>query len=290
MMTPSRLTARAGVYAISALAVALFGFPFYWMVASSLRPLSRLYAWPIHLWVRHPTLSNYVTVITGHYTGMITQVQVSFSQSMLNSAIIALSHTVLTIGICSLAGFSFAKLRFSGKNVLFVFMLATVMIPGAVGLVPSYVIMSWFHWLNTWWPLIIPGIAPPVGIFWMRQYMSTLPDEIFDAARIDGAGDLTIFWRIAFPLARPAAGALAIFVFLGAWNNFIGPLIYLSSERLFTFPVVLALLDGESTGHGTPVNLILAGSVLSVIPIVAVFVFMQKQFISGLTLGAISIR
>ena len=284
MIGPGRIV----LYLVLIVAAFLFGFPFYWMAASALRPLSRLYELPIQLLVRHPTLDNFEVIITGHYPGMISQLHVAFGRSMLNSLIIALTSMILTVGICSLAGFSFAKHRFKGRDALFVFMLATVMIPGAVGLVPSYVIMAWFHWLNTWWPLIIPGIAPPIGIFWMRQYIATLPDELLDAARIDGASEVTIFAEIVFPLARPAVGALAIFVFLGSWNNLLSPLIYLSSERLFTFPVVLALLQGEFTGHGTPVNLILAGSVLSVLPTLALFVFLQRTFVSGLTLGSIS--
>ena len=258
------------------------------MVASSLKPLADIYVIPVQFWPARPTFSNYLEI-----AGLIQSDEIDFrggislSRTFLNSTFIAAVNTVGNVFLASLAGYAFAKLRFKGRNALFLSMLATMMIPNSVGLVPNYLIMAWLKWINTWYPLIIPGLATPFAVFWMRQYMTTVPDEMIEAARIDGCGPFATYWRVVAPVVLPGMAALAIFSFMGHWNAFMGPLIYLNKPELYTLPLFLAVLDSGVSGRPVPLHLIFTASFVSILPILLIFLFAQRYFIAGLTAGSI---
>ncbi len=197
----------------------------------------------------------------------------------------AVSVTVLTLFFDSLAGFAFAKYKFPGQNFLFSFLLATMMVPGAVMIIPWFVEMKFFGWLNSYKALIIPGAVDAFGIFWMRQFiMDAVPTELIDAARIDGAHDFGIYYRIVVPIITPALGALAILVFMGCWNNLISPMIILSDPNKFPLTVTLRTLVGiRLTDYGA----LMSGTFLSVLPIIVVFLLGARRFISGITAGSL---
>ncbi len=270
------------------IALLIFIFPFYWMVASSLKPLADIYVVPVQFWPTRPTFNNYLEI-----AGLIQSDEIDFrggislSRTFLNSTFIAVVNTVGNVFLASLAGYAFAKLRFKGRNALFLSMLATMMIPNSVGLVPNYLIMAWLKWINTWYPLIIPGLATPFAVFWMRQYMTTVPDEMIEAARIDGCGPFATYWRVVAPVVLPGMAALAIFSFMGHWNAFMGPLIYLNKPELYTLPLFLAVLDSGVSGRPVPLHLIFTASFVSILPILLIFLFAQRYFIAGLTAGSI---
>ena len=270
------------------IALLVFVFPFYWMISSSLKPMADIYIVPVQFWPARPSLNNYLEI-----AGLIQSDEIDFrggislTRTFLNSTFIAVVNTAGTVFLASLAGFAFAKLRFKGRNALFLSMLATMMIPNSVGLVPSYLIMAWLKWINTWYPLIIPGLATPFAVFWMRQYMTTVPDEMIEAARIDGCGPFASYWRVVVPVVLPGMAALAIFSFMGHWNAFMGPLIYLNKPELYTLPLFLAVLDSGVSGRPVPLHLIFTASFVSILPILLIFLFAQRYFIAGLTAGSL---
>jgi multiple sugar transport system permease protein len=209
-----------------------------------------------------------------------------FWRSMLNSGVIALGSTLTTLFFSALSGYAFARYDFPAKERLFWLLLLTMMIPGQLGLIPWYVEMTWLGWTNTFLPFIIPAVGNAFGTFWMRQYIaSAIPPELFDAARMDGCGELGAFWRIALPLAAPAAGALAITTFIGGWNAFLGPLIVMTDPDMYTYAVALATLRGV---HGTDVGALLVGSSIATIPMLLVTVVGARRLIDGLTAGSLS--
>jgi multiple sugar transport system permease protein len=283
-LSPGGLVTQGGLL----FALVIFIFPFYWMVASSLKPLADIYTVPVQFWPARPTLSNYLEVL-----GVIPSETISgrggvhMGHVMLNSAYIAAAYTTGSVFLSSLAGYAFAKMRFRGRNVLFILMLSTMMIPSSVGLIPNYMIMARLGWVNTWWPLIVPGLATPFSVFWMRQYIMTVPDEMLEAAQIDGCGPFSIYWRVVAPVIAPGLAALTIFNFMGNWNAFMGPLIYLNNARLYTVPLFLALLNSSVTGQPTPLHLVFAASAISILPALALFLGAQRYFIAGLTTGSI---
>ncbi|MEO8395203.1 MAG: carbohydrate ABC transporter permease, partial [Chloroflexota bacterium] len=202
-----------------------------------------------------------------------------------NTLAVALSNVVLQVFLCSLAGFAFAKYRFRGRSVLFTLVLGTVMIPVSVQLVPNYLLMAKLSWLNTLLPLIIPSAANAFGIFWMRQYMYSVPDELLDAARLDGSSEFGLYWRIVLPVVRPALGALALFVFTTSWNDFLLPLVYLRSEETFTVQLMIDHIFRVRFAQNF--DLLMSASVLAIIPMTVLFFALQKQFIAGLTMGSV---
>lgn len=197
----------------------------------------------------------------------------------MNSVLVTVAATLLTLLINSMAAFAFAKYNFRGRDGLFVLTLAMIMIPLQVILIPMYLVVSSLGMVNTYWGLIIPAAATPTGVFVIRQYMLTIPDELIESARIDGAGEFRIYARIMLPLARPALAVIAIFSILWRWNDFLWPLLIAQTERLYTLPVALALLNGQLV---VPYNVVLAMSVMSIIPVLFMFVFMQRQIIQGI--------
>ncbi len=263
------------LYAILIGGAALTAFPFYYMLVTSTHRSSEILMIPPPIWFGSSLIQNYNDLIDA----------LPFWNSLFNSMAIATMHTLLVLFFCSLGGYGFAKFQFPGRNGMFAFLLATLMVPGVLGLIPSFIIMRWLGWLNTWNPLIIPGIANAFGIFWMRQYIDqAIPNDLIDAARIDGAHEFRIYWNVVLPVITPALGALAILTFLGKWNDFQFPLLILKDEIKYTLPVALSTLRSL---RGTEIGVQILGATGTVLPILIVFLMASRQFMSGLTAGAV---
>jgi ABC-type glycerol-3-phosphate transport system permease component len=250
-------------------------FPFVWMLVSSLKPFSEIFAGDTFL-PAAPTLDNYV--------GLFSRYDVM--GAIWNSTFIAVTFTVLSTLLCSLAGYAFAKFAFPGRRWLFAFILATLAIPFAVLLVPLFILMrNVLHWIDTPLPLIVPWAANAFGIFFMRQYLMDLPDEMLDSARVDGASELGIFTRIVLPTSLPGLASLATIFFIGRWNDFLWPLAVLQSPDNYTLPLLLNSLRG-APGR-TAYDLLMAGSVISLLPMLVLFLVFQRWVVAGATTGAV---
>jgi alpha-1,4-digalacturonate transport system permease protein len=243
--------------------------PVLWFVLSSFKDATDLGARPPKILPTRWAFENYTEAFQMY----------NYKRYFMNSVIVTSVATVLTLVINSMAAYAFAKYNFRGRDGLFVMTLAMIMIPLQVILIPIYFVVSSLGLVNTYWGMIIPAAATPTGVFIMRQYMLTIPDELIEAARIDGAGEFRIFARIVLPLCRPALAVVAIFSILWRWNDFIWPLLIAQKEELYTLPVALALLNGQLV---VPYNIVLAMSVMSIIPVLFMFVFMQRQIIQGI--------
>ncbi len=249
--------------------------PFIWMVSTSLKPPDEIFTIPPIIISSHSSLKAYSYL----------QEQYNIIGIVKNTFVIAFSATILRLFFCALGGYGFAKFKFPGQGALFAFLLGTMVIPSAVTLVPVYIIMRDLKWIDTFWPLIIPGAANAFGIFFMRQYVMSVSNELMDAARIDGAGEFTIFWRIIVPIIAPGLTSLGLIFFMGSWNDFIGPLIYLKSPEHFTLPLIIRSLIGP-VGR-TVYDVQMAASVISLIPLLIIFLIFQRRFVEGITAGAI---
>ena len=249
--------------------------PFMWMVSTSLKPADEIFAIPPIIISPNSSLKAYVYL----------QEQYNILGIVKNTFVIAFSATILRLFFCALGGYGFAKFKFPGQRALFAFLLATMVIPGAVTLVPVYIIMRDLKWIDTFWPLIIPGAANAFGIFFMRQYIMSVSNDLMDAARIDGAGEFTIFWRIILPIIAPGLTSLGLIFFMGSWNDFLGPLIYLKSPEHFTLPLIIRSLVGP-VGR-TVYDVQMATSVISLIPLLIIFLIFQRRIVEGITAGAI---
>ncbi|MGQ9630977.1 MAG: carbohydrate ABC transporter permease [bacterium] len=265
---------RSTIYFIFLLCFA-FAFlgPFLWMVITTFKPQPEIFSRSII--PSRFTLENITNMLS----------MMSFFRNFMNSVIVGGISTSLNLFFCSLAGFAFAKYDFPLKSVLFVILLSTLMIPFHVILVPLFMMMVKFGWVDNYLAMIVPFSASAFGIFFVRQYtIDGVPTELLDAARIDGCSEFGLYYRIVLPLVKPALGVLTIFIFMGSWNNFLWPLIVLKTESKYTLPLGLAsLLNAYELEYGP----VMAGGFLAAIPVIAVFLVMQKQFIRGLTLGAV---
>ena len=249
--------------------VLIIVLPVIWIVLASFKDLPELGQKPPTLIPHAWHLSNYSQALQTY----------GFATFLRNSIFVTASATLLTLIINSMAAFAFAKYNFRGREGLFIMTLAMLMIPLQVILIPIYQVITKLHMVNTFWGLIIPAAATPTGVFILRQYMLTIPDEIIESARIDGAGDFRIFLRIIIPLAKPALAVVTIFSIMWRWNDFLWPLIVAQDSKFYTLPVALAILNGELS---VPYNLVLAMSVLSLLPVIIMFVFMQRQIAQGI--------
>lgn len=253
-------------------------YPFWWMLVASTRRSATILTSPPPLIPGDSLLLNYQELMQ----------QLPYWRNTLNSLFVAGVHTALVLFFCSLGGYAFAKFRFPGRDKLFGMMLATMMIPGVLGIIPSFMLMKWIGWLDGWQnylPLIIPGIANAFGIFWMRQYItSAIPDDLMDAARIDGSHEFGIYWKIVLPVITPALAALAIFTFMGKWNDFFWPLIILKDQAKYTLPVALASLPNL---YSNEIGVQLLGATIAIAPVMIVFLLSARRFMAGLTAGAI---
>lgn len=248
--------------------------PLFWAVSSSFKTLGEIFNYPPEFIPRRFMIENYSRLF---FT-------VPFARWYLNSLMIATLSITLSVFFSSLAGFGFAKYDFRLREPLFFILIGSLMIPFYVILVPLYVMIVKFRWMDSYYAMVVPFMAPAFGIFLMRQYMASIPSALLDSARIDGCSEFAIYFRIILPLSKPVLGAFAIFQFVFSWNNFLWPLIVLRSQNKLTLPIGLANLLGI---HFSEYGMLMAGSVLVVIPVVILFLMMQKQFISGLTLGSV---
>ncbi|MGB3717565.1 MAG: carbohydrate ABC transporter permease [Candidatus Promineifilaceae bacterium] len=248
--------------------------PFVWMLSTSIKFQEDVFGYPVSLIPDNPTLKNYIFIFK----------ETNLLRVLINTFVIAISATLLSLFFTSLGGYGFAKYKFPGKKTLFAFLLATMIIPGAVMMVPSFVIMREFGWVDTFLPLIIPGAANAFGIFFFRQYISTISNELMDAARIDGTSEFGIYWRIIVPIIAPGMISLGLIFFMASWNNYLGPLIYLKSPENHTITLAINSLVGGAglTYWGEQ----MAMSVVSLVPLLIIFLIFQRQFLQGITAGA----
>jgi len=263
---------RALVYVGLTLAAIVVLFPFFWMVITAVKEPG--HAFTAEVLPRHPTLDNFRRVLSDF----------GFGRYFLNSVIVATTAAFFATLFASLAGYVFAKKKFFGRDKLFGFLLASLMIPGMMYVVPQFAIINAFGWMNTYRAMIVPHLANVFGLFLMRQYMMTIPSELLEAAKIDGAGEWQVFRTIMVPLSIPIIATLFLLTFQFHWNNFLWQLIVTNVERLYTVPVGLALFRSQ---HEQSYTLIMAGSCISVLPIAALFFFAQRYFIEGMTMGAL---
>jgi multiple sugar transport system permease protein len=268
---------RLITYALLGLAGVVTIAPFYWEFVLATHATSDIANTPPPVWIGDALARNYATLL---------EYAPYFWRSMLNSGVIAVGSTIVTIFFSALGGYAFARYSFPAKEKLFWVLLLTMLIPGQLGLIPWYIEMTRIGWTNSFLPFIVPAVGNAFGTFWMRQYIaSAIPGELFEAARIDGCGEFGIFWRIELPLAAPAAGALAITTFISGWNSFLGPLTLMSDPSMYTYPVALANLKGI---HGTDTGALLVGSSIATLPMLFITVFGSRRLIDGLTSGALS--
>jgi ABC-type glycerol-3-phosphate transport system permease component len=271
----SRWLGDALIYALLIGVCIFMLFPFLWMIITSLKTADEIFHIPMILIPAHPDLHAYIYLLKNYNIFGVTW----------NTFVIAISGTALSLFFCSLGGYAFAKFKFPGQGGLFSFLLGTMVIPGAVTLVPIFLIMRDLKWIDTILPLIIPGAANAFGIFFMRQYISTISDDIMDAARMDGAGEFAIYWRIIVPIIAPGLTSLGLIFFMGAWNAILGPLIYLKSQTHFTLPLIIRSMT--SPVGRTIYDTQMAASVISIIPLLIIFLVFQRRLMEGIAAGAV---
>lgn len=248
--------------------------PLLWMVSASLMPAGEATSVPPRWWPSAPTLE--------HYGALFGRMDVA--RNLANSFLVASLATVFSLLTNSLAGYAFAKLRFPGRDRVFAFLVAGLVIPAQVGMLPLFLFLKELHLVNSYAGVLVPSLASIFGIFLVRQYALGIPETLLDAARVDGAGELRIYAELVVPFCRPILVTLAVFTFLGTWNDFLWPLIVLADDGRYTLPVALANLLGE---HVQDTELMMAGSVLTVLPVLALFVALQRHYVAGILSGAI---
>ena len=264
---------RALFYVVLLLGAAVATFPMLWMLSASLMPAGEASTYPPRLLPREITFEHYATLFT----------RLNLGRYFVNSTIIAVAVTAISLVVNSMAGYAFAKLRFRARDRFFRILATGLVIPVQVSMLPLFLLMKQLGLINTYWGVIIPGMASIFGIFLIRQYAFSIPDDLLDAARIDGAGEFRIYWSIVVPTITPILATLAIWTFLSTWNDFMWPLIVLSDESHYTLPVALANLVGE---HVQDTELMMAGSVLTILPVMLVFLFLQRYYIQGIMMGS----
>jgi multiple sugar transport system permease protein len=252
----------------------LVAFPLLWMFSVSFMPRGAASTFPPPLLPSAPTLDNYQELFARHAAG----------RYMLNSAAIATLATLISLVFNTMAGYAFAKLRFAGRDRIFRGLLGALVIPSQVAMIPLFALVKELGLISTYGGVIVPSIATVFGIFLVRQYALSLPDELLEAARIDGASEGRIFWSLVVPLLRPILITLAILTFLATWNDFMWPLIVLTDQKLHTLPVALAGLSRE---HVQDNELMMAGAVITVVPVLALFLAMQRYYIAGILAGGV---
>nr|WP_076262523.1 carbohydrate ABC transporter permease [Intrasporangium flavum] len=269
-MVGSSRGGRWWLYLVLTVALVAVVAPFVWMVLGSFKGEGELRQVPPTWWPQSASLDNYTQLFS----------KLNFGQYFYNSIVVAVVVTAGNLIFCSMLGYAFAMLDFKGKRPLFLAVMATLMIPGVVTFVPLFVLVANAGLINSLPGLFLPFLVSPFGVFLMRQFILGLPRDLLDAGRVDGAGELRIFWRIILPLCGPALATLGILTFLGSWNNFLWPLVVGQTEDKYTLPVALALY---STGqNSTNYGLLLAGATVVILPILVVFLVFQKRFIEGI--------
>jgi len=269
-----RVLVALALHAALVLGAVVTLLPLLWMVAASLMPAGEATALPPRL------LPSAVTF--AHYRALFTRL--GLARAAANSAGLATAVTLIAVLLNAMAGYAFAKLRFPGRERLLRVLVAALVVPAQVAMLPLFLELEALGAVNTYWGVLIPGMASISGIFLVRQYALSLPDAVLDAARADGAGELRVFRAIALPLCAPVLATLAVLTFLGTWNDFMWPLIVLADRDLYTLPVALASLAGE---HVQDTELMMAGAVLTVLPVVGLFVVLQRYYLAGIMGGGV---
>jgi multiple sugar transport system permease protein len=272
--SPAQILRTTGIYLLLIVSSFLMIIPFYWTLGTSFKFEQYVFINPPQWWPNPITLQNYINVFT----------KIHFGTYFVNSVIVSVLTTLGHVFFDTLAAYAFAKLKFPGRDKLFFVLLLGLMVPFQVNLIPMYRIMSMWKWTDTYLALIVPNMTSIFGIFLMRQFLLSIPNDLLDAGRIDGCGEFGVFRRVVLPLALPGVATLIIMTFMGVWNDFLWPRIVTSSERLYTLPVGLAQLQMKNTSN---VAEIMSGTVLTALPMIIVFLLMQRQFIEGMTAGAI---
>ena len=243
--------------------------PYYWMVSSSLKTMENMFSVPLQ-WIPDPI--NWMSYVNAWRAQ-------DFTRYFLNSSVVAIAITIGNLILCSLAGYSLTKFRYRGRGLSFLLILSTMMLPLEVTMVPLFLIVKQLDWLNSYQGLIVPFMVDGFGVFLMRQYMLSIPNDLIDSARIDGASELRIFWTIVMPLCKPALVALAVFTFREAWDMYIWPLIIITKDSLRTLPLGISLF---MSSYGTSWDQLMAIAVLGTLPMILLFFFLQRAFIQGI--------
>ena len=262
------------VHAALVLGALLTLAPLLWMVSASFMPTGQASTYPPPLLPSAPTLSHYADLFT----------RLDLARNFANSLLVTAGVTLFSLVVNSMAGYAFAKLRFTGREATFRTLVAAMVVPAQVGMLPLFLIVKSLGLVNTPWGVMITGLATVFGIFMIRQFALSIPDDLLDAARIDGASEWRIYWTIVVPVLKPILVTMATFSFLSTWNDFMWPLIVLSDGSRYTLPVALANLVGE---HVQDTELMMAGSVLTVLPVLVVFLVMQRSYVKGVLMGSV---
>ena len=257
------------VWLIVAVGALIVAFPLYWMFATAVRPKKEIFGGGFDLVPSTFVWSNFSDAWN----------KLPWDQFYINSIAIAAIAVPVTVFINLLAGYTFAKYKFPGRDILFLLMISTLMIPIQVIMVPEFLIVAKLGWVNTWWGVLVPRAAEAFGLFMVRQFMVSIPDELIEAARLDGAGEFTIFRRVVLPLSWPVIAVLSIFTFMWRWNDFAWPLVVLQEQSAYTVPLGLNLMKGQ---YFTDWTGLMSMSLLSIIPMMLVFIFFQRYFIQGI--------
>ena len=252
----------------------LTAFPLLWMFSASLMPAGEALSLPARLLPSRPTLEHYEVLFS----------RLNLGRTFANSLLLASMITGVSLLANSMAGYAFAKLRFRGRGRLFAILLATLVVPPQVTVLPLFLEIRALGLVNSFGGILVAAIATVFGIFLVRQFAQGIPDELLDAARLDGASELRIYWSVVLPLLRPILVTLGVYTFLSAWNDFMWPLIVLTDESKYTLPVAIANLSGE---HVQDTELMMAGAVVTVLPGLVVFLLLQRQYIEGITMGSV---
>lgn len=265
---------RVALYAGFGLIGLTFVAPFYLMLSDAFKTAQEIIQIPPTPYPAHPTLQNFQTVLSTS----------PYLRWYLNSLLVGVAVTTLTLFTSSLAGYIFAKFEFRFKNVIFVALLSTMMVPFPVLLIPSYLIANYLHLLNTLWALIIPGIVSAFGVFLMRQFIAAIPSELIESARMDGAKEFTIYRRVILPLVGAPLSALGIFTFLASWNDYLWPLVAINDQSKMVVPLALTFFNSQ---HAQRYDLVMAAATMAVIPVFVVFIVFQRRIVSAFVLTGV---
>jgi multiple sugar transport system permease protein len=268
-LTPSKV----GANALLVLLAAFFFFPFYWIVTGAFKIQNVAIQVPPEWFPLHPTMQNFADLSKSPVL-----------RWTFNSFAIALGTTFLVCVAASMGGYALAKKRFPGRDIIFGLFIAAMSLPKQVIMIPLFTMLANWKWINTYQALILPAAAWPFGIFLMRQFSQTLPSELLEAAKIDGCGEARMFVKIALPIIKPGIGALAIFTFIGAWNDYFSQLILTRSTEMQTLPLGISALQAEFT---TNYGMLMAGAAIASVPMIIIFIAFQKYFTQGITMGAV---
>jgi len=259
------------VYLFLTLGVLSMAVPYVWMIVTSIKPIEELQTYPPSFIVKNPTLEPYQELFS----------LLPMGRYILNSLLVACVVTLCNVFFCSLAGYAFAKHKFWGRDKIFLLLLAAIMIPYQVNLIPSFIIIKKLNWINSFYALIIPNMVLAFGVFLCRQFILSIPNDLLDSAKIDGCSEFTIYRLVVLPLIKPALATLAILTFLSQWNSFVWPLIVIHTSKMRTVPLALSVLNSQ---FGANFAMVMAGATVVTLPVLIVFLSLQKHIMQGITM------